>query len=134
MPRVGEAYSEDELATLRPFAILFTEPEEGFVATSIASSEAFDFAGSGRMIAVLEQDIPREIDRDKGEIDRRVKNAIGLIIDELCDRSGKAGFLAFHRVSFTGPARVDRDEKQSLGGGDAIGCELRFEWGVETGT
>lgn len=130
-PHFGDSHSPDDLVARRPFAILYTEPEEGFVATALAADNGNYFAGSGRLRAELEQDVPTEIAHDKGEADRRFKNIVGQIIDELCERSGWSGFLAFHRVSFSGPGRVEPDERPGLG--DGIGCELAFEWGVGTG-
>jgi len=120
----AEQYTPAALATHRPFAIVWTDEENGYTRSSLAAG-AFD--ASGRLAVKLEQAVPSAVAGDPGEADLRFKNSIGQIIDGLCGMVDTAGYLSFKRLTVdVGPYRSHPDEVPTQGDWQAV--ELGIDW------
>lgn len=92
-------YTRDELESVRPYAVIFLDEEEGFLKSHIATGSSYDFEDHGRLKLRLEQDAPDDVgDEPNSDANLRWKNVIGQIIDDLCGLAGTAGNLAFTEI------------------------------------
>lgn len=123
-PADGEEHTLDELRTLRPFALLSTT---SFGRMQIAAGNGFDFGAKGSLTLLLEADNPSEIKDQNAEVMLRFYNAIGGILDELCERAGKAGFLAFTALDMPfGAGRSHPNDYPTIG--DIMGTRIDLTW------
>lgn len=132
-PAEGGEYSLAELQAYRPFALVGMEAEDGFYTRSDAQGAGFEWdLGGGRLSLWLEENVEPSIALDAAEVSRRFCNTIGAIIDELCDLSGTATYLALHSVRvLMGPGRGDKAERATQG--DYVAMRLGIEWGMTGG-
>lgn len=126
-PDRRDAYSLLELEQLRPYILVYTDEETGLAATHIASGRRRQFAASGQLKFCLETSVPAVIAHDPAEVDRRIKNDAGVLIDELLALAGEAGYLAIDSLTVTGPLRAAEDE--ATGKGDYQQMQFAVEWG-----
>ncbi len=127
-PADRQSYTVEELEALRPFAILFTNPEAGYTKSADAITESFDYADSGRILIDLEVDVPAEIAPDDGEVMSRAENVIGQILDDLAGLCGKDGYLAAVTLALVeGPYRSPLEEGEAQG--DYWSALLSLDWG-----
>lgn len=127
-PSGSETYDPADLVALRPFAIVYTEPQAGYRASKDAVGTSWHFRESGRLVVMLEQEIPAAIRHDAAEVRRQFMNAMGQILDELLGQAGVAGQLAVRSATVYGPYRVDDDDIQ--GQGEPIVAYFDLEWGT----
>jgi hypothetical protein len=119
-----EEHTLEELKTHRPYALVYSRTlARGHLSTGIHH----EFGLDGSMGVEFFQDVPAEIAHDPGEIALRFNNAIGAVIDELCDRAGLAGFLALTRITMEEPpVRTHENERADFG--DALFVRLIMDW------
>lgn len=123
-PSAGGEYTLDELATMRPFALLSTL---AFEKTHDSTGDGFQYSESGTIWLRLEWDVPVDIADNDQEIGRRVDNDIGGIIDDLCDLAGKGPYLSMEHIELTEPwSRTRRQERAS--NGDAVVADFTIDW------
>ena len=116
-----------ELTALRPYAIIWTDPEDGFSMSHVATSSTFDFSEAGVLMMRFIDDVLPSIETDPAEIALRFKNHIGLILDDFKSLAGLGTYLAIDRVGIDlGPYRSDEDDQGTQG--DYVGVDLRVEW------
>lgn len=126
-PNTGGKHTLEELRHYRPYAIVWTDDEEGgYTRDLVAVGSAFHFAESGRFRIRFEQDIEPQISGNPAEISRRFKNTIGQILDDLCGLAGTAGYVGFTTVTTFGPFRSE--QRDAPGYGDTIQMELALGW------
>ena len=118
-------YTAAALTAYRPYAVVWTDEENGFWKNKEASGF---FRAGGRLILKFEQDVPEAIAADPAEIDLRFKNTIGQIIDDLCNLTlVGVGYLCFERITVDiGPYRTHPDDVPSQGDWQAI--EIGVDW------
>lgn len=123
-----EQYSLEELQALRPVAIVYTAPTDGFTFEQAATSaERFEFDESGNLVIELEQNVPPEIAHDLAEVDAQFLNSVGLIMRGLCDLFGGDGYLLGRTLSLAeGPYRAHPDDWPTVG--DWQGATLNVAW------
>ncbi len=129
---VSGAYSHSlaELATLRPYAILFEQPEEGFQVRAAALSGSRDFVASGQFGILLEWPIPSNISDDPAEIAIQFRNIYGGIIDDMAGLASVAGYLDINEMAAEdGPWRSHEDDLETYG--DVKIMMLRISWGIQ---
>jgi hypothetical protein len=128
-PIDGSEYSLDELTALRPFAIVATSKQRGFLARADA---AYGFNHSGRLDVQIEMGIRDELLADPDEAEREFLNTLGQIVTELCEQcSGLDTHLsALQSIELaSGPFREHPTEKPAKG--ESYWAILEIAWGVE---
>lgn len=135
LPPISEdEYTETEMDSLRPFAI---------VENDVDSGNTFDFHGttspnrhykhSGRCFATLEQSVPSALEDDPAELDRQFQNTLGNILKHssgsggLLDLAGTATYLAINTLTVHGPIRATHEE--AVASGDSIAAIFEITWG-----
>jgi hypothetical protein len=123
-PSDGEEYTLSELVALRPYAIISTLR---YGARHTSTSTQFDFGGEGAIRIEFVQDVRAELVNNPAEIALLFYNDLGAILDELCDRAGRAGFLAFTNIIMAEPyARTHENLIETIG--DVVQAEITLEW------
>jgi hypothetical protein len=127
-PAGGAAtYSRSDLETLRPFAVVWTEEQDGLRRQADAVSDARNYGGSGRLAVLFEQDVPSQVVNDPPEASRRFKNTLGLIIDEMLAVAGTPDYLDIAAITLRGgPTRSHPDAQATEG--DFLAALLSVEW------
>jgi len=129
-PRIGSEHSIDELRAARPYAAVWTSPEDGaFGMDHSSSGDSFQYQHAGQLAARLVWDVPAEIADNPAEIFVRFNNELGVILTEMGDLAadGSGTHLAFSSVRTTeGPARVHPKLVPRLG--DFVEVDLLFLW------
>lgn len=120
----GDAYTPEELAEIRPCALIYTLPDNGFT-TKRDSAGTNNWGSSGRLVCVLMRDTPSEQSRSDVDVDMR--EAAGDIMADLVDASETAGRLAITGLTASGPYRTEPDQISELG--DRQAFEIHIEWG-----
>lgn len=123
-----ETYTADELAALRPYAVIWTDEEEGFRRKQVAAGAGFYFEDSGRLHLELVQEIAAADQADLSASDRKFKNALGLILDELAELAGQGGYLTATSFATKGPLRPHPDSED--GEGPWQWAKLVIDWGL----
>lgn len=124
-PANKEEFTVDELHAHRPYAILSTS-SFGYRYES-RSNDSFDFSRRGRIELYFEEDVLAEISGQNAEVMLRFYNNIGAILDQLCDRAGQAGFLAFTEIEM-GAAAYRTHQNQYETEGDMIALSVTLGW------
>lgn len=115
-PASGDVYTLVELQSLRPFAMLWMNQEDGFQSVRDAAAGGDEWAHSGRLFMWFEQDILEAIQGDAAEIYVRFMNQIGSFITEMQDAAAAAGsgatrYLVWNTLNIVmGPIRSELDE------------------------
>lgn len=130
----GDRYELDELAKLRPYACIYTDEQAGFSMRHDSTGDHFYYRPSGVLIARFERSLPKDVRNDFAEADRRLRNLAGQIMftDDasnpgLADLSGKAGYLAIEKMTFSGIFHTP--EEELTGSGHSQAFYIDFEWG-----
>lgn len=131
-PATGGIYTTTELAGYRPYAIVSTAETGGLTRSleSVGTSAHFDTSGVlWLLIGAAVDDTLSTVDQD-----RRFKNFLGQIIDELCDLCGQAEveeYLFFQRIRLAGgPYRYS--DADNAAQGEEITALIEIEWGSAT--
>ena len=124
------SHSLAELQTLRPYAIIFEQAEEGYATRAVAMSDSRVFVSSGSFGILLEWDIPSNISNDPAEIAIQFRNTYGGIIDAIEAPASTAGFLDINEMAVEdGPWRSHEDDLEIYG--DVKIVMLRISWGIQ---
>jgi hypothetical protein len=95
-PANGETHTRAELENYRPYAVIFTDDQNGFSRNLDAEGS---FEASGRLKLRLYQTADDDAgDEPTSDANLRFKNAVGAILDDLCAAVATAGYLAFERI------------------------------------
>lgn len=128
----GATHTLAELQALRPFMLIYTEPEGGFVMTRDADGLGYD--QRGRMIVMIEQDIPEDSLDDPSAIDADLYSDLGTLIRSqntnqpgLAELADVAGNFICRRVETMGPVRTEEEDVHELG--EAQRVWLLIDWG-----
>lgn len=135
VPRSDYMADTDPLSwnvSIRPFAIVWTENENGF---SMTESSSDYYTPSGTIKVRLEQNTPSSSATDWEEADRLFKNTLGDIIRSgdsdnpgLLELSIARTYAQISRVTLDALYRTDDDEYDTFG--DAQAAEFSISWGV----
>lgn len=129
-PKAGEKeLSKSELQRHRPFIILNTAGTGGFRRRRTAISAPHTvFNPSGLLEVRLEQELPATLVRDTHEAERRWKNTLGDILDDVGALFGAAGYLDGNEIALIdGPYRNHPDDFEAEG--MIQGARLTVTWG-----
>ena len=122
----GEVYTPDELSDIRPCAMIYTLPANGFEWTKDAASGGHNcWTGSGRLVCVLMRDFPTDMDASEADVDFR--EIAGDILADIRDLAETGGYLAATKFSGSGPFRTLPEELSEIG--DRQAFELYIDWG-----
>ncbi|HUT10175.1 MAG TPA: hypothetical protein VM238_09965 [Phycisphaerae bacterium] len=131
-PASGESYTEAELLSYRPYAIVTTQSAHGFAKRFRAmSGQRADFVSSGVLWLMLIQAVPSGY--SDGQADLAFRNTIGGIIEDLCQLAWTTDteqYLAITEI------RLARDlwrshEKHQPHQGIEHNAVLEITWGVQ---
>ncbi len=122
-----ESYSADELAELRPYAVIWTDEDAGFRRSLDSSGVAFGFSDSGRLHVELVQEVAVADQADLSTADRRFKIALGSILDGLAELAGQPGYLTATHFQTKGPLRPHPDSED--GEGPWQWAKIVVDWG-----
>jgi hypothetical protein len=124
-PLNGQAnYGPDELAKLRPFALVFTTEQNGFRRVRTATE---CYVESGSIVVQIERDVETEEARHNARLMRRFKNDLGDLIDELTELAYRSDYLAFDAIELVGHGRIEEDQVPTHG--DHVCAVLLLTWG-----
>jgi len=128
-PSDGASYTKTELTNYHPLAIVYLSPARGLTrvrtADQVWADTGLAYVRLRRMAAsvVKNQATTEEL--------RTFANEIGDVVEDLCELSGQAGYLDFHRIGLEyGP--VDGEAEDLPGLGIWLEAELFVEFGSET--
>lgn len=123
----SEVHDRDELADLRPYILLFTEPEDdGFVLQAVSvSADGFDFAAAGQLLIQLARDVPDSQVSDPAAADRAMKEHASRVIEDLAALAGRGDQVAITRIGAAGPFRTQEDD--AVAGGELQVMEISIE-------
>lgn len=126
-PNSGGEYTRGEMEALRPFALVFTDDEDGYGGSLNAVSDHYDYTDRGAIMAFIEMDVPENIQNNPAEVRRRFNNDVGTIFSEMDQMAGQADYLAvLDRSMVMGPARSHEDDEVTRG--DYVAALLRFTY------
>lgn len=115
-PGRRESYRLDELQKLRPFVIVYSDEDTSLTLVHRSTgSQRRHYHDSGALKFYVERDVLPEIALHPSEVDRRMKNDCGALMEELLALSGQAGYLAIVELSGSGPMRSHPDELPTRG-------------------
>lgn len=121
--------SLSELKRYRPFIIINTAGTGGLRRRRTAvSAPNTVFNSAGQLEVRLEQELPATLVRDTHEAERRWKNTLGEIIDDVGALFGTAGYLDGNEIALIdGPYRNHQDDFEAEG--MIQGARLTVTWG-----
>lgn len=118
-----DTYTEAELAGIRPCALIYTEPNNGWTYRRDAAGTN-NWGASGRLIIVLMRDFPANTEASAADV--AMRGLAGDIIEDLRDKS-ETGGLAATGFSASGPFRTPQEDLAELG--DRQAFEITVDWG-----
>lgn len=121
------SYQPADLIGLRPFCVLYTDPQAGYTARKVAADLQWRFVDSGRLVVMFEQEVPHTLKYDAAELRRQFMNSMGLIAQELLNKAGQGEEFATRHLTVYGPYRGDEDDIE--GQGDPIVAYFDLDWG-----
>lgn len=134
-PTEGDIYTRDDIVSVRPFAIVYAEPDMGntFVYSGV-SGPCRSYNRGGYCCIEFEQDVADSLMYEPAELDRQIQNTMGRMlfrlstdasaINGLLDLSGTAGYLAINKLTTRGPWRSAVSDVS-----DAVSWSFELEWG-----
>jgi len=121
-PTNGKEYTSAELATLRPYCLLFREDAEaGFKVSEVGVGT---FADEGRITARFVKDVPPNLEDVEQESYVQFTNDIGDILEDLLLLPQQAGYLVSRDFTAVGPVRGHPDGIP----GDSYAMDLICNW------
>jgi hypothetical protein len=121
-------YSPEDLALLRPFALVYTDEETGVTLAHAATGARRRFAERGVLKFYIEKHVPPDVADHPAEVDRRFKNDVGILLGELAALAGQANYLAIDEITAQGPLRSHQDELPTKG--DYQQMHFTVSWGA----
>ena len=128
----GQTHTRGELELLRPFALIWLDPQNGM---SIENETAGGcWTTRGIITILIEIEVPEQMQWDPDNLAVWLHQRLGRIIrtgsyDQpgLADLSLIPGYLPFNRIQFRGYVRAD--SATAVTQGDCVICEIEAEWG-----
>lgn len=129
-PESGRAeHTRAELTALRPCAIVYTEDNQGWVATKDAMGNQNCWNVSGSVHLVIYRNVPEADEFNPSKVDTDFRTIIGNIASQIIALSETAPYLAANQIVVSGPARTAINNLNDIG--DAQMAELVVNWGPE---
>jgi len=130
MPESGRAeHTRAELTALRPFAIVYTEDNQGFVVEKDAMGNEDCWNASGTVHIVIYRNVPEADELNPSKVDTDFRTVMGNIASEIIRLSETAPYLAAKKIVASGPIRTPVKELSDVG--DAQGAVLTVAWGPD---
>ena len=128
-PASGQpSHSLAEITAIRPAAIVYTDPDDGFVTERDAMGDDLCWHQQGTVHAIIFRNVP-DADKDNpSKVDTDFRVVIGGILADLIATSETAGYLACRRLTVDGPHRTAVEDLNAIG--DAQAYDIRIDWGV----
>ena len=120
-------YTRTELQALRPYALYWTSPDNGYRSRSESASTGNNFVEGGEIIMKLERDVTDSDDITQAESDRDWNDIVGSIIRDMHDLAGLDGYLNIVAIRQLICGRSDPGDFRSYG--HVQTSVLAVEWG-----
>jgi hypothetical protein len=89
----GGTYTLAELQALRPYALLWTSPDNGYRSRADSAGDGNDFVEGGEIILKLERAVTDGESVSQAQSDRDWNDIVGSIIRQMHDLAGLSGYL-----------------------------------------
>lgn len=130
----ADAYTPEELAAIRPCALIFTVPDAGYHYERDAAGTN-NWAARGELVVVLMRDHPTTtvdglvVAVESSTADVAMRNIAGGVVSELVDMSEDSSgeYLACTGFTCSGPYRTAPEDLGELG--DRQAFEIHIRWG-----
>lgn len=116
----------EELQRLRPYATVWADTD-GSLTLVRDTHDAYTPAEVGRIMILIERDVPTNIKDNPAEIETRCLNDMGQVMTELMTLAGGADYLDIQRIDGHGPVRSPDDDRAEIG--DFLAYQMECEWG-----
>ena len=127
---VKESYTAAELTAVRPFALIFYDPRQGYRLQAAGAPNAA--VESGTLQIHFEKEIPVALRKTLSEAHRQWDNDLGQIARELTDLKTTDGMLQIDQgITVNGP--FFSDESQAPGQGNFAYALMTVTWGISGG-
>lgn len=128
-PVADEGFTQAQLESARPLALIHIEPRGGGAAfKAYAGGSRNFFRASGVLSLIFEADIDSANVGNPQDAYLEFINAVGAVIDDLQTLAGSSTYLDIRAIDIAeGPWRVPEDE--NAGGGDYFFVALSVAWG-----
>ena len=104
------------LQALRPFALVWTDPQKGFNRSTVGEGATRSYNSDGVIAVYFEDNVDTLIQDDPTEIGVRLKNNVESVQSDLDGFNGVAGYLAYNEIrKIEGPSRAEEDERPTQG-------------------
>lgn len=107
-----ETFTAEQLAALRPFILIGQPPRSSYRAERVATDT---YADAGSFVSLFEFSVDAEDREDLSEAFRKIKNDLGVMLDQAKELSYLPGYLAIDRFQVDGPFRCEDDDVNQLG-------------------
>lgn len=124
-PGDQDSYTAEQIAGLRPFAIIRTEPRAGYSKGRVGTKA---YVEAGKLHIVLEENVDPTMADDVAILERTFKNTLTVILDEMLALAYEPGYLAIDLITFHGPGRCS--ENEATGEGDHHFAMFEINWGI----
>jgi hypothetical protein len=124
-----DAYTVDEITSLRPFILVWSDENNGLVLSREAAPATID--ASGMLYAAFEMNVLPELRPHAAALDRQFKNDIGVIGAQLL-QFYQGPYLIADKVHIQGPWRVHPDDEE--GQGDHLVATMKILYGTRRTT
>lgn len=124
-PGDADSYSAEQLQGLRPFAIIRTDGRGGYSKAKVAT---LGYAEAGKLQIWFEENVTQSDASDVMLLERKFKNTLGVILDQLLNLAYQPGYLAIDLITFNGPYRCS--ENEGTGEGDHHFAVFDIQYGV----
>lgn len=124
-PENGNKFDSDELAALFPCALIYTD--EQIQGSVMRKTGSLVYQGGGLVAFRLYEAIAADNDLTFSEMERRWKNTVGAIINDVAAVSETADCLAATEIAVTEIYRADKDEVVFL---DMNTAAVLVTWGA----
>lgn len=126
-PAVGGTFTRSELEKYRPYAVIYTDEDEGFRRVLSSVSDHNNYDDHGAVMMVLEMDVAENTRNNPAEVARAFINIMGVLLDEMVQMSGQAGYLDVQTMAVEfGPARSHEEDYSKRG--DYVSALMRFTY------
>lgn len=123
---IKEEYTDTELAGIRPFAMIFSDPRLGYTLQAVGAPTAC--VESGKLYIHFEKDIPEALWKTPDAVNRLWDNDMGVIMRQLMDLKTTDGMLQIdNNIQVNGP--IFSREAQIVAQGNFCYALMTVTWG-----
>lgn len=107
-PANGDVYTEVELSTLLPSALIYTDEASGWSLRRVGAGAKQQ---SGIIEFTLEEQVSEAMNRDLAGSERRFKNTVGAICDQMMNLSNQGPYIALTELILVELVRLGKNSQ-----------------------